>query len=73
MKASPHATLVNVAEAAALSGCSQAAIVSLVHCQRFPKPVHQRPWLWDADDVVSWVRMTTASVARSRKPAKRKH
>lgn len=67
-----EATLVNVAEAATLSGCSQSLIVSLVHSKRFPEPVHLRPWLWDADDVVRWVRVTSETVKRSPPRPKRK-
>jgi predicted DNA-binding transcriptional regulator AlpA len=66
------ATLVNVAEAATLSGCSQSLIVSLVHSKRFPEPVHRRPWLWDADDVVRWVRVTSETAKRTAPRPKRK-
>ena len=69
---SSDATLVNVAEAATLSGCSQSLVVSLVHNKRFPEPVHRRPWLWDADDVVRWVRVTSETVKRSTPSRKRK-
>jgi predicted DNA-binding transcriptional regulator AlpA len=65
-------TLVNVAEAATLSGCSQSLILSLVQNNRFPEPVHRRPWLWDADDVVRWVRVTSETVKRSTPRPKRK-